>query len=438
MIYGAILFLLLSCLIAVGAFLAYRRQPIRSIYATAILMGMFYWYVLPGSIFLAGMAAGQRDLYLLQDRRAVTAAILIVLISLALMLVLPRLFSGERLECRGVSSGTIRSVRNLARANLLVACVFFVTSFYQFGPAIMLKLLQGGSTARLLMNFQNQSMGVTQSLLSLMQIVITFTSLFCIGLLLIARKSSTGSFFLSLVVIVILLVSTGTRSILLMAVFVMFMCFFYRPTSQTPKTSLLVVKYRRLPSIALNFLVGALSISVMIARFRESPSELEELLLSSISSHNDMFRELIFTLGSDSSTDGLSAFLLTPVSFAMPSFLGFEKSIPMHLVEFNSKRAGIDLILGEGNVFPGLLGDAYLLTGVFAPLLVVCLTAVIFSAFNCIIFRDKTDPIRVSLLISLLAHFFISIRNVQGSLLIVLLLAFVIHAFLGGSKRRRF
>ena len=107
----------------------------------------------------------------------------------------------------------------------------------------------------------------------------------------------------------------------------------------------------------------------MQTRFEGGPEELGWLAIRSVGVHNDMFRELVFVLknGANYRSDAL-LFLLTPISYAMPSFLGFSKSIPPHLIDFNLDRAGIDLIYGVGNVFPGLIGDLVLCFGAFAPI----------------------------------------------------------------------
>ena len=288
----------------------------------------------------------------------------------------------------------------------------------------MLMSLTFENSARDVMSFKNQSSGAVQSLISLLQIVATFTSLFIISLLSMIRQVNSMSFLLSIVAVLFLFISTGTRSLLLMVFFAMAMGAIYNAGQRKKSKWRLTFRFTRLPFVALNVGVVALAVLGIVARFRNNASEMEEILLSSVSSHNDMFRELVFILTSNHNYPAeIGTFLLTPISFALPSFLGFNKSISSHLIFFNFERANIDLILGEGNVFPGLLGDAYMLTGAFAPFFFTALILAIFTVFHQAALKGKIDPVRIALLISLLAYFFISVRNLQGSLLIVICLA---------------
>ena len=384
---------------------------------------------------MVGWAARSSDAYLLQDRNDVTVAVVMVLISVAFMLTLPRLFSTSPKFDVTTAPHMIRGMNVVAFVNFAAAVVLFVASFAQFGSQILINLLLAESTARTLMTFENTSSGAAQSLMGLLQIVLTFTALFTLAFFAMARRINSTGFFFGVLTVVLLLISTGTRSVFLMAIFAIVMGVMHRGGAQSRnvmhrggvqsrKRRFLSAKVTDVPYLALNVTALIGIILVIVARFRDSPSELAELLLSSVSAHNDMFRELLFVMGDRAAySSDLLGFLITPVSFAMPSFLGFDKSIPEHLVQFNLYRANIDLIGGAGNVFPGLLGEAYLAAGIFAPLVVTGLIGIILSAFNRAAARGRYDLFAIALLIALLAHFMISVRNLQGSLAIIAVLA---------------
>lgn len=419
MIIYSIFFIFSFTAIALVAWVVYRRSPIRALYAMTILLSIFYWYVLPGTLFIAGLAAGREDLYLLGDRDAVATAIAVVLLSLALLLIVPSLIANIPLADGGISQKAFYIIKYIVIGNVIAAALSFSISFQQYGFDVMLNLLKAEETARNLMSYQNFSSNFGQSLSALLEITVTFTSLFCLALLTITGQVNSMNFLLSFLSVVLLLISTGTRSILLMAIFATAIGFFLKRTYQLKAQSGIGKIFSKIPLIALNIGVAFLSFLTIIARFNDT-SVSDDVWFSSISSHNDMFRELVFVIsGAGNHPTDIIAFILTPVSFAMPSFLGFNKSIPLHLIDFNLRRADIDLVGGEGNVFPGLLGDAYMLTDAFAPLFVFGLIGCILLLFNRAALKGRSDQIAIALLIALLSYFFISVRNLQGSLLIV-------------------
>lgn len=437
MIFESAFFLFLAALISGAAWFAYQSQPARRLYASAILIGMIYWYILPGSMFTAGLAAGTRDLYLLRDQNSVLAAMLIVLSSLALMLLTPSLLRPNFGRFQEAGLRVNRHIRSLAGVALVSAILILVLSFAEFGLSIMFSVLSGEETARSLMSFDNRSSGLAQSLIALLQIITAFTSVFCIAFVTINRQFNSSIAFMAFTALVLLLISTGTRSFLLMGLFVIIVGLVCRSSRETPNQASVRPRRPRVVFFAINISIAIMAIISIYARFRDNVIERDELLLNSVSSHNDMFRELIFILstGREYSRDMLS-YLLTPVSFALPSFLGFEKSIPSHLVDFNLIRANIDLIHGQGNVFPGLIGDAYILTGAFAPIFIMAVTLIMFSIFQLSVERRKNSVIELPLLCALLSYFFISLRNLQGSLLIVVTISILLRIMLNHANAK--
>ena len=169
----------------------------------------------------------------------------------------------------------------------------------------------------------------------------------------------------------------------------------------------------------------------MSARFEKDPSQADHILANSISAHNDMFRELLFSIENSNHyrPDGLR-FLRTPITFAMPSFLGFNKSIPEHLIDFNFDRANIDLVYGEGNVFPGVIADFYISFGYFGPLVqLLFLTAVIYAFRRCA-FSGGRNGVSLAIYVSLLSYIIASFRNIPGSLAILAVCAAAVSILL--------
>jgi hypothetical protein len=138
-----------------------------------------------------------------------------------------------------------------------------------------------------------------------------------------------------------------------------------------------------------------------------------------------MFRELVFTfLKGGAYNRDLFSFLLVPFQFLMPTFLGFTRTVPPHLADYNLDRAGIDIIHGSGNVFPGIIADVYISYGILAPIVLGLFTVFfLIIVASCTIKRNST-LVGVSLYIVLLSYYFVSFRNVQSSLALLSLYSF--------------
>jgi hypothetical protein len=126
------------------------------------------------------------------------------------------------------------------------------------------------------------------------------------------------------------------------------------------------------------------------------------------------------------SLNGVVDFFLTPFTYMMPTFLGFQKTIPTHLAAYNHLRAGIDIEYGEGNVFPGLVGDFWLLFGPWMPLPFAC-----FVVTFCIAQHYAANVIpngrgRSAFELAALSYLFFCFRNITGALVLVLVLGLMI------------
>jgi hypothetical protein len=315
------------------------------------------------------------------------------------------------------------------------SCAFLLSSiaaltvrYSSEGPDLVLNLLLGLDSARFNMTFFNRSESAIESLLALWDIANIWAALFLMAAhVLRDRLSSAGGAMASLALVVCFL-GSGTRSILLMGIFVVVAC---RLIRERPAGA---ARTQRTPASASRYWYGALALVMLMTialaisgRFNY-PERDSNFLVDSLFLHNDMFSELAFALSNlgDYSPASAVDFVLTPFTFMLPGFLGFEKSIPEHLLQFNYTRSGLDLVLGEGNFFPGIVADFHLVFGATGPLFFAAFLAVFFYAAN---FASKLlpDPLaRLAFQITFLSYMFTSIRNIHGGLALVLILGVVL------------
>ncbi len=242
-----------------------------------------------------------------------------------------------------------------------------------------------------------------------------------------ARLLSSSGAMASLALAVCFL-GSGTRSILLMGIFVVIAGHLVRDRSadaaraQRARVSALRYWYGVLALIILTTIGLALSV-----RFESAGSD-SNFLIDAVLNNNDMLRELAFTESqlADYSSPNVIDFVLTPLTFILPSFLGFEKAIPDHLLYFNYSRAGIDLVLGQGNVFPGIIADFHMVFGALGPILFSVFLITFFYVAKLTSTLLPNPLTRLTFQITFLSYLFISFRNIQGALLLVLILGVVL------------
>jgi hypothetical protein len=310
----------------------------------------------------------------------------------------------------------------------------FVIRFYTYGTDFVVGLFMGLVSPREVMTFENFSSGASESLLALWDIINIFISVFYVAALTWQRQIMSARFVGACLIGVISFLSTGTRSVLLLMLSAGAIASICRPSH------IIEVPHRRRrvrPLISFLLLGGLTLVAIlsMVARFEtnldDDPHSSSRLLINSVVGHNDMFRELVYVMDRNFSSDyeGVN-FLMTPITFTMPSFLGFSKSIPSHLADFNMDRAGINIVHGSGNVFPGLLGDTFMCFGRMAPIVLLAFWGIVIAAFVLVTTCFRNSSISKALLISLLCYYFISFRNVQGSFGILLFTAVALQVFL--------
>jgi hypothetical protein len=427
-----------AVLLALLAWVAYRPMPQARLFCLAVFFGMGYWYLLPGTLFLLGGELAGTDTDLLAASSEIGAAILLVHVSFVLLLLLPAYFSSTIRGIRDAPAICIATV-SAARLDVLLlamACssiTYLAARYAELGPGFVLQLLVGLISAREVMTFGNFSTTPTQSLLALWDIINIFLSVFLVATLAWERRTLSVRFMVAVSAGVLSFVSSGSRSVLLLMLFAVVTALICRPNRVATRESARSNRWTARSAVPLLSMGAMLAIgaAALLARFPDDPSRSESLVFQSIGVDNDMFRELVFVLrnGTAYRTDAL-LFLQTPITYAMPSFLGFDKSIAPHLIDFNMDRAGIDLISGVGNVFPGLVADMYLCFGVIAPLVLCASSAVMFAVFVAATTRGSNVSVNRGLLIALLCYYVISFRNFRGELGIVVVLALALSVML--------
>jgi hypothetical protein len=104
----------------------------------------------------------------------------------------------------------------------------------------------------------------------------------------------------------------------------------------------------------------------------------------------------------------------------MPTFFGFVRHIPEHLLAFNGARANIDLLLGTGNVFPGLIADNALVFGNTGPLWLAAFVVAFALALRALGRIAGPSRAGVAVQIAASAFLFFSFRNLHPGLALVL------------------
>jgi hypothetical protein len=429
-----LLLLLPAITMFVFAWSLYRAHPVARSFTVAVVFGIVYWYVMPGTIFLLNPEIQGEDSYLLISRNITLHSIWLINFSLALLLLLPgaalnmsrlRYHSLQR-EMLSFSAGHLDK---LLLITVVSSATLLMMRFVELGPALALQLIVGLTSARDFMSFENISGGVAQSLLGLWELLTVFTSIVCATAYMWLRRTMSIRFVLACLSTVMVFASNGTRSVLLLLLFSLITALISRPPLQRPLVGHANRPLRRRSLLPLLLIIGlcvVASINIQ-ARFANDPSQADYILLNSVGGHNDMFRELVYSITHVDKyrIDGW-LLLQTPVTFAMPSFLGFSKTIPPHLVDFNLDRAGIDLIAGAGNVFPGLIADMYLNFRDFGPLVQAALSWVFLIVLWQATLKVNKSAIGGALFVTLLAYYVISFRNLQGSLGILLIVAYLL------------
>jgi len=334
--------------------------------------------------------------------------------------------------------GTItRKVKEITNSRLLVASTFVAISatalllvkYRNEDVKVIYDLISGTVSARDILIFFNKSASPAVSIIALWEIITTWCALYLISIYSLrgCLLSIPGS--LNFLTVTIMFVSSGTRSILVMTLLIVLITkLIQRPYDLAKSDSSRFSKKTGYVVILLLLCLVAFSYK---ARFEDTLDLGSTIFLSTLS-NNDMFSELVFVLSNfpQNISTSMFDFLFTPFSFIFPTFLGFSKHIPSHLLEFNMSRAGIDLLTDEGNVFPGIIADFHMNFGFLGPIVFSICVAIIIVLLAITSKRIKDPLLKKAFVITFLSYVFISFRNVQGSLILVLVIGLMFQSLL--------
>jgi hypothetical protein len=303
---------------------------------------------------------------------------------------------------------------------LAAAAGLFVWFFADKGVLIIFQILTGATSARELAVFDNFSASISDSLRALLEIAVIFVALFLIGHAALDRRLASLPTGLALAAVVLVFLGTGTRATLLMTLVVVLLAMASGQRVPARRASGgQVVLGLVLAMILVVPIVIAISARQAISTGQTDP------VLALLVVNNDMFRELVFVMSQMQSfqSDGGLAFVMTPFTYVTPTFLGFSHDIPDHVLAFNMARTGIDLILGTGNVFPGIIADfrlAYGWLGPFAFSAFIGCFAIAIAQFQRVYPRGLAVTAAQC---AATAFLFFSFRNIHPGLVLVLIAA---------------
>ncbi len=327
----------------------------------------------------------------------------------------------------------ILSLKTGAWLVLASTLLLFTIRFASQGSGVALAILAGEATSREFATYYNISTGAGESLLALWEIVNIVSGVYLIALATYQSRLLSFAGGLISFALVVSFLATGTRSILILPLFAVMAAYMLRPSpSDLGGENAGAFGGLRYLYLSLFGAAAALASAGMIARFTVFRNEEGGLLANTLFNNNDMMRELVFIntyMSNFQPAEFMRTvynFAQTPFSFTLPRFLGFDKEIPEHLVTFNLFRSNIDIEAGQGNVFPGLIGDFALIFGLFGPLVFALFILAVGVALRWSSDWMKNRTAAMGYWITLAAYLFTSFRNLSGSFtLVVVLLLFM-------------
>lgn len=403
-----------------------------------IIISFVFWYWMP-ALYVINMQHFNENMDQIDSSQLLDTVYIVTLYYIVTIIVTTTILKDV------FNKFAIDDKNNISESRLTIASIlvfvlalgFLSIRYLNQGTNIITDLILGLLSAREKLTFFNKSQDAIASMVALWEILTICCSLYIFTIHSLRGRLLSISGNLSLAAIAIMFTASGTRSILLMTIFCLFVTKFRRLKSRLSINSnknRLLSFYNLGPVLSI-FIVVFISLSYM-ARFEREKMDVGEIVLSSTLSNNDMFTELAFVLSDMKGykNDDVSVFLFTPVSFMFPSFLGFDKSIPAHLVDYNLSRSGIDLLTDEGNVFPGIIADFHLNFGLLGPITLSIFIVVVIYCLAKITNRTRDTTLRFAFIVTFLSYIFISFRNIQGSLALVLLMGIALPAILSVKK----
>lgn len=410
----------ISGIACVGIARFFRDSSAKQAFWT-VVAGFGFWYWLPALNLLTFGYIGYDDFVVTS---AIDGACWFVLANQLLVLTTLVLARPMLAPSISMSNVSVVPIAKIAALTLISSLALLAVRFGEKGTGVFVELATGLVAAREGVTFYNRSEGIGQSLVALWELVNIGSALFCLAWNIVQRRFMSFGGLASATALTLMFVGTGTRAALLQALFVTAVSLSSRATGKQRVGLRAVFRFVVFAVPLLG--VAALILSGFSARFSnmgDGDAALSEALVGTLVLHNDMMRELIIVFESMTpSLDGALDFVRTPFTYMLPTFLGFEKEIPAHLVQFNFLRAGIDLNLGQGNVFPGLIADFWLVFSIAGPILLSCF--VVLSAASIDRFSRLANDVSTqrAFRIAGFSYLFFSFRNIPGGFALILLL----------------
>lgn len=391
------------------------RQGVRRLAFVAITAGFGFWYWLPAANHLTIGYLGVGDMDFIPEVDAGCWFVLInQTITLALLALARPLFASS-----GDSLTHSIPVATLAQISFASALVYLAVRFAGQGSTGLIEVLVGRTSARADTSFVNTTQSSSESLLALWEIMTIWGGLFCLAWHAVQQRFFSVGGTLSVASLSLMYVGSGTRAVLMQGFFIFLLARLARSASLQRKNNARIL--RLVVFAAPMSLLAILVANGFSSRFGDESGYSTAGSITAVAdtffSHNDMMRELIFAFDTmQPSMIGAADFALTPFTYMLPTFAGFKKDIPEHLVNFNQIRAGIDLVLGSGNVFPGLVADFWLVFGYWGSILLACflvLFSLIIDRLACLS-ADATAQLAFRL--AGFSYIFFCFRNITGAL----------------------
>ncbi len=410
--------LVLAVLVSVFAWPLVAGTTAARLTFVAVTAAMGYWYWVPSINILAGGYLGEE--MVVPDPILAAEAVWVVLVyHVAAVAVLALVVPAS--DPAGAERRRPEPRLPMLAFSVVVfgaAVALLVWAFADKGSAIVLQIVTGGISAREVMSFDNFSATLADSLRALLEVVIIFVALFILARAALDRRLVSPTVLLAFGAVVVVFLATGTRATLLMSLVAILLALASGRRVASRGTS--VVRIVLGPLLAI-----ALVVPVMIgASARESITTGQtNPVLAVLVVNNDMFRELVFTMSQMESYRSTSwvDFAMVPLTDVTPRFLGFNREVPEHLLAFNMARSGIDLILGAGNVFPGIIADFQLVFGWFGPLAFAGFIGIFCVATGAMSVAYPAGITLVAAQVAAAAFLFFSFRNIHPGLALVVL-----------------
>ena len=416
-----LLFLLVFLVVA-------TERPFSILVSLPLAAGFLFWYVVPGIYFIWVYDCGD-DWFIKNLVDCVQDATSFLLVTIAFSFFACVLFSRTK-PFLGLIKPKFLDLNILPLLTATIVCFALSVSIKiaDIGAERLVSVLLLQQAAREGQDFSNISSGPLQSIMTFFDIITVFLSLVCVSSLIIKPKLSLLAVFLVSCPILVLYLFSGTRSLPMLLLVTGGLAFAVRSACLNRSGRRGGVG-KNILNTAIGAACGWLFLGVAAVRFSDDPSLADSFIEQSLFVHNDMFRELVYAMASDGvfSRDPVGL-LFTPFYFLFPRFLGFDKSIPSYLEDFNFHRARIDLVTGQGNVFPGILADFYINFGGGGCVVFVLFVLVSVALFyKASFWKNRFDTYSISTFLVQMAYLFISFRNIMPYLGILVLLSFGIN-----------